>query len=103
MLQLQIREGDPHGSGETRGILELDLHAVAAPDATMKIERLSFDFQRSHEAACPTSPRIFAYSAPSGSSIASTERAPAWKMAVALSETHSKPIAWSSTTRAGSA
>lgn len=26
VLQLQVREGDPHGSGETRGILELDLN-----------------------------------------------------------------------------
>lgn len=48
----------------------------------------------------PTAARIFACSAPSASIIASTDRAPAWKSAVALSATPWKPIACSSTTRA---
>ena len=48
----------------------------------------------------PTSPRIFVCRAPSTSIMASTERAPAWKIAVALSAIHSNPIAFRSTARA---
>jgi class 3 adenylate cyclase len=48
----------------------------------------------------PTSPRIFVCRAPSTSIMASTDRAPAWKIAVALSAIHSNPIAFRSTARA---